>query len=492
MKEYSIREIQSLMTNNKLSAETLVKMYLDRIDEVDKLTNSIIEINPDALDIARQLDVERLDKGSRGPMHGIPVMIKDNIDTSDKMMTTAGSLALEGNYAEKDAFIVRKLREAGAVILAKTNLSEWANFRGMKSISGWSSRGGQTRNPYALDRNPCGSSSGSAVAVAANLCVVAIGTETDGSIVCPAQINGIVGIKPSIGLISRKGIIPISHTQDTAGPMGRSVEDAAILLGVMIGKDSGDAGSHQADLGQSDYTQFLDKDGLNGARLGWSKKFIGQHPKLDEILKKTLQSLRDLGAEIIEFKEYPEVEGLGKAEFSVLLYEYKEGLNKYLDNLSSEVKVHSIMELIEFNEENKDKVLPHFGHEYLNSADEKGDLNSEEYLEAITLFKEYKSKLLNFMDENKLDALLGPSGGPAWLIDHILGDTISSSTSYMAAVTGFSNITVPAGYISGLPVGISFIGRAFAEPTIIKLAYSFEQGTSVRRSPNLLTTSLID
>lgn len=488
MKEYNILEIQTLMNNDELTSETLVKMYLKRIDEVDKLTNSIMEINPDAIDIAKELDTERLSKGSRGPLHGVPVIIKDNIDTSDKMMTTAGSLALEGNYAEKDAFIVRKLREAGAVILAKANLSELANFRGMKSTSGWSSRGGQTKNPYALDRNPCGSSSGSAVAVASNLCVVAIGTETDGSVVCPSQINGIVGIKPSIGLISRNGIIPISHTQDTAGPMGRTVVDAAILLGVLIGTDPDDIGSQQAHLGHSDYTQFLDKDGLKGARLGWSKKFIGQHPKLDKVLRKTLQSLRDLGAEIVEFKEYPEVEGLGKAEFSVLLYEYKEYLNKYLDNLSPEVKVHSIKELIEFNEKYKDKVLPHFGQEYLISAEEKGDFTSEEYVEAKILFEEYKSKLLNFMDENKLDALLGPSGGPAWLIDHIIGDAISSSTSFIAAVTGFSNITVPAGYISGLPVGISIIGRAFAEPTIIKLAYAFEQGTLVRVAPKFVST----
>jgi amidase len=483
MNEYGIKEIQSLFESGELTSELLTQQYLDRIKEIDISTNAIIELNPDALDLARKMDEERKNGTIRGPMHGIPVILKDNIDTNDKMMTTAGSLALEGNYAKKDAFIVKQLREAGAVILAKGNLSEWANFRGKRSSSGWSSRGGQTHNPYALNRSPCGSSSGSAVAVAANLCTVSIGTETDGSVICPANANGIVGIKPTIGLCSRSGIIPIAHTQDTAGPMGRTVEDTTILLGAIVGYDEVDPITDKAT--KIDYTQFLDKEGLKGTRLGFSKSIMSSVPKVEKVMETIMKKLKELGAELVEFDDFPKVEELDPAEFNVLLYEFKEDLNNYLSTLSTEVKVHSMEDVIKFNEDNDDKVLPHFDQEHFVSAVDKGDLNSEEYLNAIKLYDEYREKITSFLDDNKLDAMIAPSGGPAWFIDHINGDSFTgvTSTSAIAAITGFSNITVPAGYISGLPIGLSFIGRAFDEPTIIKLAYSFEQGTQYRKTP---------
>ena len=490
MKEYTIKELLKLSGKGELSSESLVIQYLERIEDVDNKTNAIIEINPEALKIAKERDEERKNGNVRGPLHGIPVVLKDNIDTADKMMTTAGSLALEGNYATEDAFIVKLLRDAGAIILAKANLSEWANFRGKRSISGWSSRGRQTRNPYALDRNPCGSSSGSAVAVAANLTAVAIGTETDGSVICPANTNGIVGIKPTIGLVSRSGIIPIAHSQDTAGPMARTVEDAAILLGALVGHDESDKVTSKAQQGHSDYTQFLNKDGLKGARLGFSRSIMETVPKVKRLMDDVLQQLRDLGAELVEFDNFPKVKGVGAAEFEIMLYEFKCNLNKYLGNLSEKVKVHSIEEVLAFNKENSDTVLPYFGDEFLANANAKGDLESEEYLDAQKKAEELRVKIKEFMNENKLDALISPSGAPAWLIDHINGDSYTglTSTTYIAAVTGFSNITVPAGYIQGLPVGLSFIGRAFAEPSIIKLGFAFEQSTNARKKPRFLRT----
>ncbi len=485
MKEYSIKEIHSLFEKGELSSVDLVTQYIRRIEEKDKLTNAIIELNPDAIEIAKLRDEQREKGEILGPLHGIPVIIKDNIDTSDKMMTTAGSLALNGNFARKDAHIVSKMRDAGAIILAKANLSEWANFRGQRSSSGWSSRGGQTNNPYALDRNPCGSSSGSAVAVAANYCTVAIGTETDGSIICPSNVNGIVGIKPSIGLVSRSGIIPIAHSQDTAGPMARNVEDATILLGVITGKDDND---EQVNAESMDYTEFLDRDGLKGARLGYAKNINNAVPKISVQMKNVLNSLEKEGAELVEFDTFPQIEGMGAAEFEILLYEYKHGLNRYFANVEH---INDIEDVIQFNKDNSDKVLQYFGQEYLISAAKKGELSSEQYIEALEKIEEARREITEFMDKNKLDALIAPSGGPAWKTDHINGDAHNGamSTSAIAAATGFSNITVPAMYVSGLPVGLSFIGRAFAEGTIIKLAYAFEQATHAREVPEFIEYS---
>ena len=490
MNEYTIKTVQTMLDSNKLTSFDLINEYLARIKEFDSKTNAIIEINPDALDIAKQLDKERKTSGKRGLLHGIPIILKDNIDTADKMMTTAGSLALEGNHAQKDAFIVKQLRRAGAIILAKANLSEWANMRGERSISGWSSRGGQTRNPYALDRNSCGSSSGSAVAVAANFCVVAIGTETDGSVICPSGINGIVGIKPSIGLVSRSGIIPISHSQDTAGPMGRTVEDATILLTSMAGHDPEDEITSKAVSEKKNYSDYLVADGLKGARLGLNKKHLGMVPKVTRLYEKTIEKLKELGAEVVEFDEFPTVEKLDKSEFNVLLYDYNQDLNKYLSTIVSEINIHTIDDVIEFNKKHEDKVLPYYGQEHLIAALEKSDMESDEYKEAKKICNDYKDTIQSFMDDNKLDALITPSNGPSWLIDRVNGDLFTGieGTTSIAAVTGFCNITVPMGYVHGLPIGLNIIGRAFAEPTIIKLAYSFEQATKIRKPPQFLDT----
>ncbi len=492
MDEYSIDQIQEKMENGELTARKIIEEFLNRIQEVDKngpKVNAIIEINPDVLDIADTLDKERKNKKVRGPLHGIPVVIKDNIETADKMMTTAGSLALEGHIASQDSFIVQKLRDAGAIILAKANLSEWANFRSTRSSSGWSSRGGQTLNPYVLIRSPCGSSSGSAVAVAANLCTVAIGTETDGSVICPAQINSVVGIKPTVGLVSRSGIIPISHTQDTAGPMGRTVRDAVILLNALVGEDTRDSATtkHTKKLPE-DYTEFLVGNGLKGARIGVARNYFGKNDNVDKLMEQAIETMKDLGAEIIDPIEITTLKDFGDSEFQVLLFDFKNDLNAFLATTSSGCKNRTLKDIIEFNKEHSEEVMPYFGQELLIKAEEKGPLTSKDYLEALEKCDKYARKegLDKILVENKLDAIIAPSGGIAWPIDWVNGDHFTGGSSSIAAVAGYPNITVPLGYVWGLPVGISFFSGAFQEPILIKLAYAFEQATKVRQPPKFL------
>ena len=497
MQEWTIAELQEKMSIGELTSRQLAEMYLSRIatlDEGENGVNSIIEINPNALVIAEKLDAERKEEKLRSPLHGIPVLIKDNIDTNDQMSTTAGSLALEGSIALRDAFLVTRLHEAGVLILGKTNLSEWANFRGKNSTSGWSSRGGLTRNPYALDRTACGSSSGSAAAVAANFCAAAVGTETDGSIICPSQTNGIVGIKPTVGLISRSGIIPISHSQDTAGPMGRTLADAAALLGVMTGVDERDAATKfSKQRAYRDYTQFLDADGLRGARIGVARDLFGTDDRVLKIVETSLDTMKSQGAELVEIIMTTS-DAFEKSELDVLLYEFKADLNVYLEGRGRMAGVHSLEDVIEFNEENQGKVLPYFGQERMLEAQKKGSLKGKRYLNAL----EKNHRLTRdegidaVMKEHRLSAIICPSGGPAWMIDLVNGDGIRTwdmdSTSY-AAVAGYPHITVPAGYVFGLPVGLSFFAGAWQEPTLIKLAYAFEQSAQVRVSPSFLLTA---
>lgn len=489
MRELSIREIEELLTSGLYSAKTLTQMYLARIDALDKrgpMVNAVIELNPDALEIAAALDAERAKSGPRGPLHGVPILIKDNIDTGDKMMTTAGSLALEGHYAAQDSFVAQKLREAGAVILGKTNLSEWANFRSTRSSSGWSSRGGRTRNPYALDRNPSGSSSGSGAAVAANFCAAAIGTETDGSIVSPSSMNGIVGLKPTVGLVSRSGIIPISHTQDTAGPMTRTVEDAAILLGVLVGVDGRDDAT-QTSTGHShtDYTQFLDRDGLQGARIGIVRELFGFHERVDAIMAEVIAALKQAGAEVVDPVELKNIKDLRQPEWETLKYEFKAGLNEYLTTVDPDVAVHSLADVIAFNEANRDRVMPYFGHETHLASQEKGTLEEDAYKRLTA--RKYQLARDEGIDatlaEHNLDVLMAPSNGPAWVTDLIGGDRFLGGSSGPAAVAGYPNITVPAGYIYGMPIGVSFFAGAWQEPTVLRIAYAFEQTTQVRVPP---------
>jgi amidase len=496
--EWTIAELQEKMESGELTARRLAELYLERIQEVDKsgpYINSVIELNPDALEIADTLDVERKAGRTRGALHGIPILIKDNIDTNDRMQTTAGSLALEDHIAAKDAFIVRQLRKAGVLILGKTNLSEWANFRGRRSISGWSSRGGLTRNPYALDRSASGSSSGSGAAVAANLCAAAVGTETDGSIISPAQTNGIVGIKPTLGLVSRSGIIPIAHSQDTAGPMARTVADAAILLGALTGVDAADSATRQSrKRGMSNYTKFLDRDGLNEARIGVARNMSGSNPRIIKILDYCIEVLKKLGAEVIDPADVPNFEKFAKTELDVLHYEFKADLNKYLRSLPDGARVRSMDDVIRFNEENRDKVMPYFGQEHMITAQETSSLRDKKYRDALAKNLMYaRTKGLDAaMRKHKLDALVVPSGGPAWMIDLVNGDAINwdmESTS-VPAVAGYPHITVPAGYVSGLPVGLSFIGKAWQEPALIQYAYAFEQATQLRRVPRFLPSAV--
>jgi amidase len=498
MQEYSILELQEKMTSGELTARQLTDLFLERIDSIDRngpRLNSVIEINKHASEIASNFDDERRAGKVRGPLHGIPVLLKDNIDTHDSMQTTAGSLALEGHIAARDAFIAQRLRKAGAVILGKTNLSEWANFRGKKSISGWSSRGGLTHNPYALDRSACGSSSGSGAAVAANLCAVAVGTETDGSIICPAQTNGIVGIKPTLGLLSRRGIIPIAHSQDTAGPMARSVSDAAILLGVMTGVDELDPITKSSSKqGLFDYKRFLVLNGLKGARIGVARNMCGTDHRVTAIFETCLEIMKQLGAVIVDPANVPNFNKFGKTELDVLHYEFKAGLNKYLAAANAPMK--SMADVIKFNEINKSKVLRYFGQEHMETAQAKGGLRGEKYRSALA-----NNRLLTrrngidaVMKKYKLDAIVVPSGGPAWMIDMVNGDAVNwdmESTS-PAAVAGYPHITVPAGYIFGLPVGISFFAKAWHEPTLLKFAYAFEQASKVRKPPEFLPTANIN
>jgi amidase len=487
--EITVSELQTKMRSGEISAKKLVEKYLERIKEVDPKLNSVIETNPDALRIAEDLDRERKNNQLRGALHGIPVLIKDNIDTADRMKTTAGSLALlDAPTPKQDAFIVSQLRKSGAVIIGKTNLSEWANFRSTKSSSGWSGRGGQTRNPYILDRNPCGSSSGSGTAIAANLAAIGIGTETDGSILCPAATCGIVGLKPTLGLVSRSGIIPIAHSQDTAGPMTRTVADAAILLGVLVGNDKTDSITAQSSKGLKDYTRFLDRNGLRGQRIGAARQVFGKNSKIDGVIEPQLQTLKDGGATLVDI-EFPTFGKFGDAEFEVLLYEFKADLNKYLVQRNSPYK--TLADLIRFNDENRAKEMPFFGQEIFLMAEKKGDLNERAY--RLALQKSKISTQANgidaVMNKHKLDAFVAPSGGVAWMTDLVNGDcgVFEGMTSF-AAVAGYPSITVPAGFVQGLPAGISFFGRAFSEPALIKIAYAFEQATKARRMPKYLPT----
>jgi amidase len=495
MDEMTIHDLQAEMDSGKMTARSITEMYLERIETVDHSgpsLKSVIEVNPDALIIADSFDTERKASGVRGPMHGIPVLLKDIIDTADKMTTTAGSIALEGSIPSQDSYVAQRLRHAGAVIVGKTNLSEWSNFRSTRSSSGWSSRGGQTRNPYALDRNPCGSSSGSAVAVAANLCSVAVGCETDGSIICPSQANAVVGLKPTLGLISRSGIIPIAHSQDTAGPMARTVTDLAILLGALVGVDPLDPAT-KSSKGKffRDYTQFLDPKGLQGAKIGVARNFFGFNERVDQIIESCIGEMKSLGAVIIDPANIENVDELRKSEIEVLYFEFKTDLNEYLEGLGPDVPVHSLKELINFNEENKEKVMPYFGQERMLASQEKGPLSSEEYLQALKTSHRLSREegIDRTLQAHQLDAIVAPSGGPAWLIDWVAGDNHSGSSSSPAAVAGYPNITVSAGYIFGLPVGISFIGGAYQEPKLLKLAYAFEQGTRIRKPPQYLASA---
>ena len=480
LEEAEIRELQKRMREGSLTARSLTARYLERIEAIDRrgpALNSVIELNPDALSIAASLDAERQAKGARGPLHGIPILIKDNIDTADRMMTTAGSLALAGSIAQRDSFVAGRLRAAGAVLLGKTNLSEWANFRSSHSTSGWSGRGGLTRNPYALDRNPCGSSSGSGAAVSANLCAVAIGTETDGSIVCPSSANGIVGIKPTVGLVRAAGIVPIAHSQDTAGPMARTVADAALLLGALAGVD---------------YTPSLDANGLRGARIGVARdKFFGFNDKVDQLMETALREMQRRGAEIVDPADIPTAGKFDDSEMEVLLYEFKADLNAYLAALGPLAQVHSMQEIIDFNERHRDKDMPYFGQDLMIKAQAKGPLTSQPYLEALE--KDHKLARTEgidaVMNKNRLDALVAPTAGPAWCTDLINGDHAAGGSSTPAAVAGYPNINVPAGYAWGLPVGISFFGAAHSEALLIKLAYAFETATRHRRPPQFRATA---
>jgi amidase len=489
LNEVTIGELQQKMHSGELSSVQICRKYLDRIKEVDPVLKSVIELNPDALDIAARLDEERKNGKVRGPLHGIPVMIKDNIDTGDKMQTTAGSLALEGNIAETDAFVVQKLRETGAVLLGKTNLSEWANFRSNNSSSGWSGRGGQVRNPFCLDRSPCGSSSGTGAAVAANLCALGIGTETNGSIVCPSGVNGVVGIKPTLGMWSRSGIIPIAHSQDTAGPMARTVTDAAILLGALAAFDPEDAENH---LGKgeifSDYTPFLDKNGVQGARIGLATNMMGFHKEVDELIKQACRILQENGAEVVEF-EFENSRRMNGPSYQVLLYEFKADLNKYLQNHPNS-KPKSLADLIKFNSENAEKEMPWFAQEIFEETEKKGDLNEKEYLDALEESKRLAGKegIDAELKKHNLDAICAPTNGPAWTIDWVNGDHFGGGSSSPAAISGYPNITVPAGYVNGLPVGISFFAGAWSEPKLLKFAYAFEQATQHRKAPVFLKT----
>jgi amidase len=496
--EVSISDLQDGMKSGEYTARSITEKYLARIEAIDKqgpAINAVIEINPDALALADALDKERAAGKVRGPVHGIPVLVKDNIDTADKMITTAGSLALLGWKPPRDATIVQKLRAAGAVILGKTNLSEWANIRSSHSTSGWSARGGLTRNPYALDRNACGSSSGSGAAVAANLCAAAIGTETDGSIVCPSGASAIVGIKPTVGLTSRSGIIPISHTQDGAGPMARTVRDAAILLGALTGVDRSDNATLASE-GKSftDYTRFLDPGGLRGARIGVARKYFGFSEEVDALMNSLLDEMKKQGATLVDPADIETFGKFDESELAVLLYELKADLNAYLARLGPDAPVHTLKDVIDFNDKNKDREMPYFGQDLFIKAQAKGPLTEKEYVEAL----EKNRKLARtegidaLMEKHKLDAMVAPTAGPSCLTDLLNGDHFTGGSSNAAAVAGYPNINMPAGFIHGMPVGISFFGRAWSEPTLIRLAYAFEQATRLRKPPQFLPTILLN
>ena len=494
--ELTVTQLQDAMATGRYTSRRLVTLYTERINAIDRsgpALRSVIELNPDALSIADALDAERKAGRLRGQLHGIPVLIKDNIDTHDRMMTTAGSLALQGSIADRDSFVAERLRAAGAVILGKTNLSEWANFRSTKSTSGWSGRGGQVKSPYVLDRNPCGSSSGTGAAIAANLAAVGVGTETDGSIVCPSGANGLVGIKPTVGLISRAGIIPISRTQDTAGPMARTVADAAILLGAMTGVDPRDQTTATA-VGHAagDYTDALKTDGLKGARIGVArKKYFGYSPVTDTLIDASIAEMKKQGAVIVDPADIPTADQLETCELEVLLYEFKADLDAYLAGRNASVPVHSLTELIAFNVREKEREMPFFAQEILLQADKKGPLTSRDYRKALSTCRKRARKegIDAVMTRYRLDAILAPTGSPAWITDLVNGDHFIGASSTPAAVAGYPSITVPAGFAYGLPVGVSFIGRAWGEATLIKLAFAYEQGTRLRKPPQFLPTT---
>jgi amidase len=487
LQEITIDELQQKMSSGELSSKSITKMYLKRIGETDKkgpALNAIIELNPDALAIAEGLDAERKAGKVRGPLHGIPVLIKDNINSGDKMMTTAGALALEGHIAAKDAYIVGRLREAGAVLLGKTNLSEWANFRSTRSTSGWSSRGGQTKNPYLLARNPSGSSAGSGSAVSANFCAVAIGTETNGSVVSPSSINGIVGIKPTVGLLSRSGIIPISSTQDTAGPMARTVKDAAILLGALAGVDPEDAVTLQSrEKVQKDYTQFLDPNGLKGKRIGVEKSFLTGHEGVVALYQEAIALLKAQGATVVEVELNKLMSEPGSVETLILQYEFKDGVNRYLSTANAKVK--TLTDVIAFNKQNEKRAMPYFKQETLERSDARPGLDSSEYTEALKKLLTARTIIDDMIKQNQLDGICGTTSGLAGCIDLVNGDyrTGGGSFSSPAAMAGYPHITVPMGYYLGLPVGFSFVGSAYTEPELLKMAYAFEQASKKRVAP---------
>jgi len=495
LEEMSVAELREGMRSGRFTSRSLTAAYLKRIDDVDKSgpsINSIIELNPDALSIAESLDAERKAKGERGPLHGIPVLIKDNIDTADRMHTTAGSLALADSIALRDAFVAQRLREAGAVIIGKTNLSEWANFRSTHSTSGWSGRGGQTHNPYVLDRNPCGSSSGTGAGIAANLAAIGVGTETDGSVVCPSSANGLVGIKPTLGLISRAGIIPIAHSQDTAGPMCRSVADAAALLGALAGVDPRDkATSASRGKSHADYTKFLDPDGLKGARIGVARQYFGFNDRVDALMRDAIDVIKRLGATIVDPTDMATSGKYDETETLVLQYEFKADLNKYLAGLSPNVKSRTLKDLIKFNEENRDREMPYFGQEQFEKSQGKGPLTDEKYKKALA--KNHRLSRAEGIDavlaKHKIDAVIAPTGGPVWPTDLLNGDHFTGGYSTASAVAGYPHVTVPAGLVFGLPVGLSFFAGAWSEPALIKFAYAFEQATKARRKPGFLATA---
>jgi len=490
LKEITISQLQQGYREGRYTITGVVKAYLAKIDSIDRhgpKLNAVIRVNPDALTIAAELDRELASGKTRGPLHGIPVILKDNIDTHDKMPNTGGSRALKNSFPAADSYVARKLREAGAVIIGKSNLSEWANFRSKFSSSGWSGEGGQTRNPYILDCNPCGSSSGSGVAVSANLCVVAIGTETNGSIVCPSNNNGIVGIKPTVGLISRSGIIPISFTQDTPGPMARTVTDAVICLGALSGTDPADSKTLEgAGHFQTDYTRFLKKDGLKGKRIGLVRSAMGFHHKVDTLMNRAVAWMKSQGAEVVELKDTFDVK-LENASMEVMLYEFKDGLNKYFAGLGKDAPVKSLHELIAFNKTDSVE-LRYFDQHLLEKADAKGNLSTPGYRKALAemLKGSRENGTDRLMNLYTLDAMIAPTGSPAWTTDLVNGDHYIGGSSSWAAISGYPSITVPMGIIDGLPVGISFFGRAWSEPVLIEIAYSYEQGTKFRQPPRFL------
>src|SRR3954462_6292830 len=496
LEEMTAAKLQDAMTSGRYTSRQITELYLRRIDAIDRSgpeLRSVIEVNPDALAMADALDAERKAKGPRGPLHGIPILIKDNIDTADKMMTTAGSLALEGSIAKRDSFVAERLRAAGAVILGKTNLSEWANFRSTHSTSGWSGRGGLTKNPYVLDRNACGSSSGTGSAIAANLAAVGIGTETDGSVVCPSSASGLVGIKPTLGLVSRAGIIPIAHSQDTSGPMARTVRDAAILLGVLTGADERDAVTVSSRTkGHADYTGFLDTVGLKGARIGVARQYFGFNDATDKLMKDAIALIKSLGATIVDPANIATNGKFDSTENDVLQYEFKADINKYLANAPASVTSRTLADLIKFNEEHRAQEMPFFGQEIFEQSEKRGPLTDKKYVAALA--KNHRLARTEGIDatlaKHKVEAIIAPTGGPVWTTDLVNGDHFTGGYSSASAVAGYPHITVPAGLAFGLPVGLSFFAGAWSEPALIKYAYAFEQASKARQKPKFLPTAV--